>query len=123
MARLLAAKRVPAADDLFHDVLVADLRSQQADARLAQCQFEPDIAHDGGHHRVAAESARSLQVTRAHQHHAVAVHQPAAFVGENRAVAIAVKRDAGGGATLDDPRRHRLRVRRPATEVDVAPVG
>ena len=46
----------------------------------------------------------------------------AAMIDEDRAVAVAVERDAGSAPALDDEPRERLGMRRPAAQVDVAAV-
>ena len=92
-------------DQLFHHVLVAHRAAHEPDARLAQRDLEADVAHDGGDDRPVLQPARGVQVAGSQQHDRVAVDDPPAFVGEDRAVAIAVERDAEPAAGLD----HRAR--------------
>ena len=114
MARLLAAERQAAREHLLHHVLVADRAADQVDARVAQRELEADVAHDGRDDRVALQPAFALQLARAHQQHGVAVDDLAAVVDEDRAIAVAVERDAQLAAALDDGPREPLGMRRSA---------
>ena len=46
-----------------------------------------------------------LHLLGAHEHHVIAVEHPAGRVDENRAIAVAVERDAQPVAALSDDRR------------------
>ena len=74
--------------------------------------LQPDVAHDGGDDGVAAQPAFGLHLLRAHQHHVIAVEHAAVSVDENRAVAVAVKRDTQSVTTLLDDLGKFFRMRR-----------
>src|SRR5262245_31879560 len=123
VARLLAAERETASDHLLHDVLVADRTPNQVDPRLAQRELEADVAHDGRHDGVAAETTLRLHVPRAHQHDRVTVDDSAGVIDEDGAVAVAVERHAHPAPVLPHRRGEPLRMRGSAIEVDVPAVG
>ena len=76
---------------------------------LAQRQLEADVAHHRGHDGVALQAPLALQLPGAHQQHRVAVDDLPAMVDEDRAVAVAVKRDAQSHIQrLDDGLRQTL---------------
>ena len=77
--------------------------------RVAQRELETDVAHHGRDDRVALQPPFALQLARAHQQHRVAVDDPAAMIDEDRAIAVAVERDAHLAAALDDRPRERAR--------------
>ena len=54
----------------------------------------------------------ALQLTAAHQEHRVAVHHGAGVIHEDRAIAVAVERDAQGAAARDDGLREPLQIGR-----------
>ena len=123
MARLLAAQRQIALEQLLHHVLVADLRAYEADAALGERDLEADVAHHGGHDGVALQASVRLQPPRAHQHDGVAVDHAPTFVHEDRAIAVAVEGDAEPEASVDDSSDQLVRVCGSAVEVDVPPIG
>ena len=123
MARLLASERGAARQHLLHDVLVAHARADEANAKVAQGEFETDVAHHGRDHRLAREPLFVLELAGAEQEDGVAVDDLAAMVHENRAVAIPVERDAQLPALLDDGAGKHFGVRRAAAEIDVAAIG
>src|SRR5204862_3829020 len=120
--RLLAAQREIAREHLLHHVLVAHGAPDEIHSDRAERQLETDIAHDGRNDRAAFEPALALELTRAQEQHGVAVHDAAVAVDEDRAVAVAIERDAELAAALDDGARQPLWMRGPAMQVDVAAV-
>ena len=59
-----------------------------------QRDLEADVAHDGGDDRVARQPALPLAVQPEHQQHGIAVDDVPEMVHKNRAIAVAVERDA-----------------------------
>ena len=116
VARLLAAERQPAREHLLHHVLVADGGAHQIDAARLQRQLETDIAHDGRDDRSALQTPFALQLVRAHQQHRVAIHDLAAVIDEDGAIAVAVERDAHLEAPIDDGPGELLGMRGPAAQ-------
>ena len=98
--------------DVPHDV----------DTGIPQRDLEADVAHHGRHDGIAGKASFALHLTRAHQQHRVAVHDVAALVDEDRAIAVAVKRDAHLALLLQHHLLQRLRMRGTAVQVDVAAV-
>ena len=123
MARLLAAERKVPFEHFLHHVFVADGAAYQSDPERAERQLEPDVAHDRGHDRVALEPPFALQLPAAHQQHGVAIHDFPVVIDEDRAIAVAVERDAHPASMLDDRAREPLRMGRAAAQVDVAAIG
>ena len=72
-------------------------------------ELETDVAHHGRDDRVALQPPFALQLAAAHQQHRVAVDDAAAMVDEDRAIAVAVERDAHLAAALDDGARQQRR--------------
>ena len=122
MAGLLSTKRQRPVHHLFHHVLVANRTAHETDAELPQCDLETDVAHHRRDDGIALQSAFTLQLAAAHQQDSVAVDDATAMVHENRAIAVAVERDAHLATVLDDSTRERLGMSRPGVEVDVASV-
>ena len=97
--------------------------AHQLDARLAQRELEADVAHHGRDDRVALAAGPSRCSWRAHISSTASPSTiAAAVVDEDRAIAVAVERDAHVAAALDDGPREPLGMRRAAVEVDVAAV-
>ena len=123
MPRLLAAERQAALEHFLHHVLVADRAADEIDAQPTERELEADVAHHGGDNRIALQASLAPELPSAHQEHRVAVDDPPAVVGENRAVAVAVERHTHPAAACDHGAREQLRMRRTALQVDVASVG
>ena len=122
MARLLATQRQTAVEHFLHHVLVADRAAHEIDSERLQRELETDVAHHGGDDGVAFQASFALQLSAAHQQHRVAVDDLTAMVDEDRAIAVAVERDAHLAAALRHRAREPLRMRRSAAEIDVAAV-
>ena len=73
--------------------------------------------------RVVRQLLPLLEVEAEQEQHRVAVDDVAAMIDEDRAIAVAVERDAEPAAGGDDLAREPRRVRRAAREIDVAAVG
>ena len=110
-------------DHLLHHVLVADRAAHQLDAAVAQRDLEADVAHHGRDDGVGSEAPFALQLPGAHQQHGIAVDDAALVIDEDRAVAVAVERDAHLAAALDHGAGKRFGMRGAALEIDVAAVG
>src|SRR5262245_16051275 len=123
MPRLLAADGEAAPEQFLHHIFVAHRAPYQLNSRLPESDLQPDVAHHGCDDGVALEAALALQLAAAHQEHCISIYDLAALVDENGAIAVAVERHADGALGLDDDFRQPLRMRRPATEIDVAPIG
>ena len=93
-----------------------------SDPVLDHRPLEPDVRHHGRHHRVAGELAGLVQPDGTRRQHLIAVDHVALGVGEERAIGVAVVRDARVGAQPHDLGRHDLGVQRAAAVVDVRPV-
>ena len=115
VAGLLAAEREVAPHHLLHDVLVANGASHDADPGFLERELEADVAHDGGHDRIALEAPFGLHLLGAHEHHCVAINDLTRSVDEDRAVAIAIECHTHRVLTLDDQPRQLLRRGRSAT--------
>ena len=61
--------------------------------RLAQRNFEAEIAHHGSDDGVVTKRARLRHATTHHRHHVVAVEDFALLVDEHRAIRIAIEGD------------------------------
>ena len=68
--------------------------ADQLDAERLQRQLEADVAHHRRDDGVALQPPFALQLPAAHQQHGVAVDDLPAMIDEDRAVAVAVERDA-----------------------------
>ncbi len=123
MPRLLATERQIPLLHFLHHVLVADLRANQFDVQVSERDLEPDVAHHGRDHGIAAKPAVGLHLLGAHQHHVVAVDDAAAGVDQDGAIAVAVERDAESEIALPHDLGQHLRMRRAHAFVDVPAIG
>ena len=69
------------------------------------------------------ETAARPHVLRAHEQHGVAVDELPFVIDQDRAIAVAVERDAEAEAVVPHEFGERFRMRRSAMQVDVASVG
>src|SRR5262245_26974234 len=113
VAGLLAAKREAAPRHFFHHILVANRTANHRDAELAECDFEADVAHDGGDNSRLRQLVLVLQMPGRHQQDGITVYGPALVVGEQSTVAVAVERDPEPGPVLDHGVRERVEMSGP----------
>src|SRR5579884_3480020 len=93
----------------------------------AERAFEPDVAHHGCNYAVAGELAAIVQIARQYKHHVIAAERLARFIDEERAIRVAVERDAYDVALprIDEfayALLERAQVGRPAADVDARTV-
>ena len=79
-------------------------RADESDALVAKRHLEPDVAHHRRDDRVAARRPRRFMRCAHSQQDGVAVDDASALVDEDRAIAVAVERDAESDPPLDDAR-------------------
>ena len=85
--------------------------------------MEPEVGHDRDGDAAAGEPPSVAHVQRRERDELVAVHDRAGPVDREDPIAVAVEREAGVVAALDDRRDDPLDVCRAAAGVDVASVG
>src|SRR5205814_5267045 len=94
VSRLLAAERGSYADHLLEHVLVADWRTQHADAFSCKRCFQTEIRHYGRNDHVSGQATRCLQRTGRNQQDAVAINDFSAAGNEYGAVGIPIESHA-----------------------------
>ena len=123
MTGLLAADVAAAFAHPLDDVAVAHRGTMQGEAEPLQMALEAEIGHHGGDNAVARHLAGGVPRGGDKRHQLIAVDEPAALVGDQQAVGVAVEGDADIGAAGDDLALHRRRRHGAAILVDVEPVG
>ena len=98
MTGRLAADIVAAAQHLFENIAVADLRAHELDALAFEKALQSEIRHHGGDDTRLGEAAVFLPALRDHREQLVAIDQVSALIDKNDAVGVAIERDADVGA-------------------------
>ena len=122
MARLLAAERVAALANLLENIAVAHFGLNHLDAGLLHCNFQTEVAHDGGNESVACEVTTFFQTERHDGHDLVAVDNFAGVVYGKASICIAIVRDAEICVVFKHSRLQRAEMRRSVTKINVVTV-
>ena len=94
MARLLAAESVAALANLLENIAVPNLGLNHLDAGLLHCNFQTEVAHDGGNQSVASEVTALFQTERHDGHDLVPVDDFASVVNGKAPIRVAIVRNA-----------------------------
>ena len=123
MARLFAAQRSSAENQLLQNVLVSDAGPRQFDPAGSKRYFQTQVRHDGRHHGLIIQLAPRFHIVRQYPHRRVAINQIAVSINEQRAIRVAVKRHTEIGAFCHDSALQAFDMQRPAIQIYVAAIG
>ena len=121
VARGLATQRYRRIRAACQDIAIADLRAFELDALLAQRHFESEVAHHRPDHRTLQRSG-ALARSRDDVDELVAIDDAAKAIDHDEPIAVAVERDARGGAHAGNGELQEAGRGRAAAVIDVAAV-
>ena len=101
VARLLAAQAETVGVERGQHVAVAHVRLEHRDPARLHGQAEPEVGHDGDHHRVAGQPAPLRQVEREQRQQDVTVDHRAGVVDRDHPVGVAVEASPTSAPVLD----------------------
>ena len=94
VAGLLAAEHAAAPQHLLKHILVADRRARHFNAVYGERLFESEVGHDGRDYKIARQFPGAFQAGAREKADRVAIDHLAALGDEERAVGVAIERDA-----------------------------
>src|SRR5712672_937777 len=115
----LATDIVAAAQHLFENIAVADLRAHELDTLAFEKALQSEIRHYGGDDTRLGEAAVFLPALRDHREQLVAIDQMSALIDKDDPIGVAIECDTDVGAHFAHLAAQRFRRGRSAFLVDI----
>src|SRR5262249_33064919 len=123
VTRRLATDIVPVRAHVLEHIAIADRSTHQFNAQAAEMTLEAKVGHHGRYHAGALEPAVFLPAFRNDGEQLIAIDHMAAFVNDQHAIGVTIKRDTDIGAHLPHLAANRGQIGGTAILVDVETIG